>query len=55
MGCLVRIPYFIFIGWWAAALWITLSLLLCLTIIGIPIGYKMLQFTPVIAWLEERP
>ncbi len=54
MNFLVKPGNFIFIGWWAAFSWIGLSLVVCLTAIGIPAGFKMLQFTPLTAWLEQR-
>ena len=52
MNTLVKLSYFVLIGWWAAIGWILLSLGFCITIIGFPLGIKMLQYTPRVAWLE---
>ena len=54
MYILMQVGYFFLIGWWAAFLWIGLALLICMTVIGFPVGIIMLKYTPVIAWLERR-
>jgi uncharacterized membrane protein YccF (DUF307 family) len=45
-GCLVQIAWFVFIGWWAGQIWIALAWLLMVTIIGIPLGVKMMNQVP---------
>jgi uncharacterized membrane protein YccF (DUF307 family) len=45
-GCLVQIAWFIFIGWWAGQIWIALAWLLMVTIVGIPLGVKMMNKVP---------
>lgn len=55
-GCLVQILWFIFIGWWLGAIWITLAWLLMLTVIGIPVAVKMLNRLPqIIAQRRQGP
>lgn len=51
---LFRAVYFIFIGWWASGVWLTIAWLLNLTIILMPIGIKMINKTPKIVSLKER-
>lgn len=38
---IIRILYFVLIGWWASGIWIQLGYFMCLTIIGMPIGFEM--------------
>lgn len=38
---IIRFVYFILIGWWASGIWIQLGYFLCITIIGMPIGFEM--------------
>lgn len=45
-SCLVQIAWFVFIGWWAGQIWIALAWLLMVTIIGIPLGVKMMNRVP---------
>ena len=52
---LIRALWFIFVGWWLAIIWIMISLILCLTLIGLPVGLWMLSKTWKIATLEENP
>lgn len=47
----VRLLYFTLIGWWATLLWWTLALALMLTLIGIPLGLRMMRKTAVISTL----
>jgi hypothetical protein len=42
----VRLIYFLFIGCWLGSIWLALALLLCVTIIGLPLGVVMLYVTP---------
>ncbi|MDP2666217.1 MAG: SHOCT domain-containing protein [Candidatus Diapherotrites archaeon] len=51
----VRVIWFILIGWWVALLWVILALIACLTIIGLPVGLWMFGKTWKIATLAEDP
>lgn len=37
----LRAFWFLLIGWWVGAIWLTVAWLLCITIIGLPIGLMM--------------
>ncbi len=53
---IIRIIWFLFIGWWVALfIWIPLALVACITIIGIPVGLWMFSKTWKIATLAEDP
>jgi uncharacterized membrane protein YccF (DUF307 family) len=52
-GCLVQLIFFIFIGWWLGALAVTLAYLLFLTIIGIPLGVKIINKIPYLMALRN--
>lgn len=51
---LARAVWFIFIGWWATGIWLGIAWLLNLTIIGIPIGFKMINYVPKVVSLKGR-
>ncbi len=51
-GCFVRGLYFIFVGWWLAAIWIAIAWLLNVTIVGLPLGLTMLNRVPQIMTLS---
>ncbi len=50
---LLRIVYFLLIGWWLSALWITGSFALAATIIGTPLAFWMVDRVPFIASLAR--
>lgn len=52
-GLLVRGAYFIFVGWWASLLWTGLAYLLCISVVGLPIGIKMFNALPKVLSLYE--
>jgi uncharacterized membrane protein YccF (DUF307 family) len=50
---LLRAIYFLLIGWWLSAMWIELAYLICLTIIGLPIGFWMFDKVPALVSLRR--
>ncbi len=50
---LIRAIWFVFIGFWVAAIWMSLAYTLCLTIIGMPVGFWMFDKTPAILTLRK--
>jgi uncharacterized membrane protein YccF (DUF307 family) len=53
-GCLVQLIWFIFVGWWASLIWITVGFLLMVTIIGIPLGVGMFNQLPKVMALRQQ-
>jgi uncharacterized membrane protein YccF (DUF307 family) len=45
--------YFLFIGWWASLIWLIFGYLAILSVVGIPLAYKMLEAAPKVAYLGE--
>lgn len=50
---LLRALYFVLIGWWFSALWLSLAWALCMVIIGMPIGFWMFDRVPAIITLRQ--
>jgi uncharacterized membrane protein YccF (DUF307 family) len=53
-GCLVQVLWFVFIGWWAGQLWITVAWLLMLTVVGVPLGVMMMNKVPRVIALRGQ-
>ncbi len=53
-GCLVQVLWFLFIGWWLGQIWIAVSWVLMLTVVGIPFGVMMLNRIPQIMALRGQ-
>jgi uncharacterized membrane protein YccF (DUF307 family) len=51
-GLLIRALYFVLIGWWFSAVWAVIAWVLCITIIGLPLGLFMLNRMPQVATLK---
>jgi len=51
---LVRVLYFVLIGWWFSLLWSLLGWLLCVTVIGLPLGVLMLNRLPEVTTLMRH-
>ncbi len=54
-GLLVRALYFILFGWWFSGIWAVVAWILCLTIIGLPLGLYMLNRLPQVVTLKAAP
>jgi uncharacterized membrane protein YccF (DUF307 family) len=50
----LRFLYFVLIGWWFSLIWSLLSWLLCVTIIGLPLGVLMLNRLPNVTTLMRQ-
>ncbi len=53
-GFLVRVIWYIFIGWWLSGLAIWLGWLLAVTIIGLPLAFAIFNRIPAIMTLRGR-
>ena len=51
---LVRAVWFLLIGWWLTGAWLTVAWLLNLTIVGIPLGIKLINEVPMVVSLRRR-
>lgn len=51
---LVRAVWFIFVGWWATGIWLGIAWFLNVTVIGMPIGIKMINYVPKVVSLKGR-
>jgi len=52
-SALIRLAYFIVIGWWLSAFWMAAAWLLCVTIVGIPLGMMMVNRLPFVFSLHR--
>jgi uncharacterized membrane protein YccF (DUF307 family) len=50
---LLRALYFVLVGWWFSALWLTVAWALSASIIGIPIAFWMINRTPGVMTLAN--
>jgi uncharacterized membrane protein YccF (DUF307 family) len=51
---ILRALYFLLIGWWFSLIWSLLGWLLCVTIIGLPLGVWMLNRLPEVTTLMRH-
>ena len=51
---LLRVVYFVLVGWWAALIWMTIAYFLCLTILLLPVGVMMLNRLPEVFTLHRN-
>ncbi len=48
---LLRLIYFLLIGWWVSLLWANAAWALCASIIGLPLGIVMFNYLPAVTTL----
>lgn len=53
VNIIVRVLYFVLIGWWLSALWIEAAYLLCVSVIGLPVGFWMFDMVPAVVSLQR--
>ena len=51
---LIRLIYFMLIGWWFSLIWSLLAWLLCVSIIGLPFGVLMFNRLPGVTTLMRH-
>lgn len=49
----IRAIYFVLIGWWLSGVWMTVAYALCMTIIGLPVGFLMFDLVPMLVSLKR--
>lgn len=54
LSFLIRVIYFLCIGWWLGIFWATIAIGFCITILGAPIGLMMLHQLPVVLTLHRN-
>jgi len=50
---LVRLVWFVFVGWWATGIVTTLAYLCSITIVGLPLGIKLINLVPRVVSLKR--
>ncbi|WP_132060109.1 YccF domain-containing protein [Halorussus amylolyticus] len=50
----VRALWFLVVGWWATGIWLSVAWFLNVTIIGLPVGIKMINAVPKVLSLKNR-
>lgn len=51
---LVRAVWFLLVGWWATGIWLSVAWVMNVTIIGLPIGIKMINKVPLVVSLKPE-
>ena len=51
---LIRALYFVLVGWWLSAVWAVIAWVLCVTVLGLPLGLYMLNRLPQVVTLKPQ-
>lgn len=51
---LIRIVWFVLLGWWLSGVWTVVAWVLCVSVIGLPLGIIMLNALPQVTTLRSR-
>ena len=54
INMLIRMIYFLFVGWWLGFMWLGIALVFMATVIGLPIGLLMINRTGAVMTLSRR-
>jgi uncharacterized membrane protein YccF (DUF307 family) len=50
----VRALWYVFVGWWATGIWLSAAWVLNVTVVGLPLGIKMINQVPKVLTLKRR-
>jgi uncharacterized membrane protein YccF (DUF307 family) len=50
----VRALWYVFVGWWATGIWLSVAWVLNVTIVGLPLGIKMVNKVPMVLSLKRQ-
>lgn len=50
----IRAVWFVFVGWWLTGLWLSVAWFLIVTVIGAPLGVKLINRVPMVVSLKRR-
>jgi len=50
---IVRAVWFALVGWWATGIWLTVAWFLNVTVVGLPLGIKMINYVPMVLSLKN--
>jgi uncharacterized membrane protein YccF (DUF307 family) len=51
---LLRVLWFVVLGWWLSGVWTAVAWLLCVSVLGLPLGIVMLNMLPQVTTLRAR-
>ena len=48
-----RLIYFLLVGWWASLIWLNVAWMLCITLLGLPLGILLFSYLPTVTTLRR--